>query len=67
MWKWEYNILNLPHDYKINNHVKTRVGAKSGSCTHCRKGDITFLICYMTLREHVIRDSCDFMCVFPLP
>ena len=22
MWKWAYNVLNLPHDYKINDHVK---------------------------------------------
>ena len=22
MWKGEYNIFNLPHDYEINDHVR---------------------------------------------
>ena len=66
MRKWKFNFLNLPHDCEINDHVKILLGAKFGSCRYCRKGDIKFLICYITSREHVIRESCDFMCVFPV-
>ena len=67
MWKWEYNILNLPYDHKINDHVKIWVGEKFGSYRYFKKADITFLICYMISRNHVIRKSCDFICGFPLP
>ena len=67
MWKWEYNIFTLPLDYKINDHVKIWVEAKFGICMYCGKEDIMFLICCMTLREDVIRESCDFTCVFLLP
>ena len=67
MWRWEYHIFNLTHDYKINYHGKIWVGAKFGSCRFSGKGDITFLICYMTSCEHTIRESCDFMCGFSLP
>ena len=35
------------------------MGAKFGSCKYCGKGDITFLITYMTSSEHVIGESCD--------
>ena len=66
MCKWEYNIFNLPHDSKINDPMKIWVGEKFGSCRYCGKGDITFLICYMTSRELLIRESHDFMCGFPL-
>ena len=67
MWKWEYNIFNLPHDYKINDHGKIWMGVKFGSCRYHGNGDITFLIYYMTSREDIIIESCDFMCGFPLP
>ena len=55
MQKWVDNIFNLTHDYKINDHGKIWVGAKFDSCWYCGKGDITFLICYMTSCEHVIK------------
>ena len=57
MWKWEYNIFNLPHDYEINDHGKIWMGVKFGSCRYCGIGYITFLICYMASCEHVIRES----------
>ena len=67
MWKWEYNVINLPHDYEIIDHKKICVGAKFGSCRYYGKGEITFLICYTASPEHVIKKSCDSMCGFPLP
>ena len=60
-------MFNLLHDYEIDDHEKTLVGAKFGSCRYCGRGDITFLICYMTSCKHVIRESCDFMCGLHLP
>ena len=35
MWKWKYNMFNLPNDYKIDDHVKIWLGAKFGSCRYC--------------------------------
>ena len=67
MWKCEYNIFNLPHDYEVNDYTKIWVGANFGSCRYCRKEDITILISYITSREHVIRELCDFLYGFPLP
>ena len=68
---WYTNIWVLSinvHSVEIAwNHVKILVATKFGSCKYCGKGDIAFLICYMTSREHVIRESNGFMCWFPLP
>ena len=58
MWKWEYNIFNLPHDYDIGYHVEIMVLAKF-RCRYCGKGYITILVCYMTTRKHVS------LCGFP--
>ena len=55
MWKWEYNIFNLPHDYETIDHRKIEIGAKIGSCRYCGKEDITFLICYTASCEYVIK------------
>ena len=46
---------------------KSLVGAKIGSYTYSGRGDIVFLICYITSRDHAIRESCGFMGDFPLP
>ena len=59
MGKLEYNIFNLPHDYATNDHLKTWSDAKFRSCRYFEKGDIMFLIYYMTSYEHVIRDWWD--------
>ena len=48
MWKREYNILNYPHNYEINDHVKIRVEAKFGSCRHCGRTGTTFSFFYKT-------------------
>lgn len=39
----------------LKNPVSSRVGANIGSYKYCGKGDVTFLICYMTTRNHAIR------------
>ena len=33
--------------------------ANFGGCGHCGSGDITYLICYVTLQDHEIKRSCD--------
>ena len=35
--------------------------AKFGGHRHCRGVDIMILVCYVTLQDHVIKGSCDFM------
>ena len=35
--------------------------ANFGGCGHCGSGDITYLICYVTLQDHEIKRSCDFL------
>ena len=46
--------------------------AKFGSHNHCHSGDITYLICHVTLQDNVIKGSCDYLersslCVTILP
>ena len=40
--------------------------AKFGSHKHCAREEISFLVCHVTSREFVARDSCDIMGEFPL-
>ena len=32
-----------------------------GSHSHCGCGDMAYLICHMTLQDHTIKGTCDFM------
>ena len=35
--------------------------ATFGEHSHCDSGDLTYLICHVTLQDYVIKGSCDFM------
>ena len=67
MWKCEYNIFNLPHEYEINDHVKIWVCmvSKFGGYRPYRRGDILFFIWHVTSSDHMLGGSCDIMGEFP--
>ena len=44
--------------------------SKFGGRSHCGSGNITYLVSHVTLQEHVVKGSCNFMegrhCIFVL-
>ena len=77
LWKWRYNVSILsrnttwPNDQRKIWHGKWNPlnlslhHTKNDAYRSCEGGDITFLFCHMTSRDHMIKGTCDLADVDP--